>query len=242
MLKSFLLVFCVLLQSAAFSQEITGEELLNKSIQYHDPNNQWSKFVGELNITMESPRRSLRVSSIFFDVEKQHFKNEWKRDDDTIIQEVNKDECFISLNGRTTFTKTQEKKHRLTCEQTLRKRDYYVYLYGLPMKLKDPGTIIDPKVQKKKFKGKEYLVLKVNYEEGVGKDTWYFYFDPNTFAMEVYQFYHDETKNDGEYILLTEEVEVQGIKMPKNRAWYYNEGDKYLGTDFLFKNEDKLGF
>jgi len=21
--------------------------------------------------------------------------------------------------------------------------------------------------------------------------------------------------------------------MPKNRAWYYNKGEKYLGTDFL---------
>ncbi len=54
--------------------------------------------------------------------------------------------------------------------------------------------------------------------------------------MEVYQFYHEESKNDGEYILLTEEIEVNGIKMPKNRAWYYNKNHEYLGTDFLFKN------
>lgn len=237
MLKPFLLISCALLQFTAFGQDITGEELLNKSIQYHDPNNQWPKFAGELNITMETPKNPPRVSIIYIDVKKEYFKNEWSRDGDTIIQEVNKNKCFISLNGETTFTKMQEKKHRLTCEQSLRKRDYYVYLYGLPMKLKDLGTLINPKVEKKFFKGKEYLVLQVKYEEEVGKDTWYFYFDPSTYAMEVYQFYHDETKNDGEYIVLTEEVEVQGIKMPKNRAWYYNEEDKYLGTDFLFKNE-----
>jgi hypothetical protein len=51
--------------------------------------------------------------------------------------------------------------------------------------------------------------------------------------MEVYQFFRDESKNDGEYILLTEEVVVNGIKMPKNRAWYYNKNDGYLGTDIL---------
>ncbi len=28
----------------------------------------------------------------------------------------------------------------------------------------------------------------------VGEDTWYFYFDPLTYAMEVYQFYHEEEK------------------------------------------------
>jgi hypothetical protein len=40
----------------------------------------------------------------------------------------------------------------------------------------------------KEFMGKEYLVLKVKYEE----DSWYFFI--LTYAMEVYQFYHDETK------------------------------------------------
>jgi hypothetical protein len=48
-------------------------------------------------------------------------------------------------------------------------------------------TIIDPVVVKE-FMGKEYLVLKVKYEE----DSWYFFI--LTYAMEVYQFYHDETK------------------------------------------------
>ena len=68
------------------------------------------------------------------------------------------------------------------------------------MKLKDKGTVIHEKVKAKKFKGKDYLVLKVTYDENVGKDTWYFYFNPKTYAMEVYQFFKDESKNDGEYI------------------------------------------
>lgn len=67
------------------------------------------------------------------------------------------------------------------------------------------------------------------------KDTWYFYFDPDTYAMEVYQFYHDESKNDGEYILLKGITEINSIKMPKVRSWYYNKDDKYLGTDTLIK-------
>ena len=112
-------------------------------------------------------------------------------------------------------------------------RDSYTYLYGLPMKLKDPGTILYPVVKRKKFKEKEYLVLKVTYEESVGKDIWYFYFNPLTYAMEVYQFFKDESKNDGEYIILEDIVEVSGIKMPKIRSWFFNKDDKYLGKDIL---------
>lgn len=105
------------------------------------------------------------------------------------------------------------------------------------MKLTDPGTKIHEKVERKKFKGKEYLVLKVTYDEAVGKDVWFFYFDPKSYAMEIYQFYkgdpNKEGKGTGEYILLTQEAVVNGIKMPKNRAWFYNKDDSYLGTDRL---------
>jgi hypothetical protein len=67
----------------------------------------------------------------------------------------------------------------------------------------------------------------------VGKDTWYFYFDPKTLDMEIYQFFHDETKNDGEYILLSDFIDMKGMRIPANRAWYTNLDDKLLGTDVL---------
>jgi hypothetical protein len=69
----------------------------------------------------------------------------------------------------------------------------------------------------------------------VGSDTWYFYFDIETFALKRYQFFHDESKNDGEYIILDGEIEIEEILMPKNRSWYYNSDNTFLGTDILSK-------
>ena len=236
MFKKILSPVFLLICFNSLGQNMTAKELIGKSIQYHDPNNNWATFSGELKITMETPSWGPRISSIFFDLQKGNFKNQYKSDSNLIFQEVNKGVCSVLFNGKAKFTSEEEKKYRLSCNQTKRTRDYYAYLYGLPMKLKDPGTIINPELEKRSFKGKEYWVAQVNYEKEVGNDHWYFYFDPITYAMEVYQFYHEESKNDGEYILLTEEILVNGIKMPKNRAWYYNKNDKYLGTDFLFKN------
>lgn len=65
------------------------------------------------------------------------------------------------------------------------------------MKLKDPGTIIHEQVNLDKFMGEMYLTLKVTYKKEVGEDTWYFYFNQQNYALEAYQFYHDEEKNDG---------------------------------------------
>ena len=145
---------------------------------------------------------------------------------------LDKEKCQINFNGNIA-TEKEKTANNLSCERAKMYQNYYTYLYGLPMKLKDIGTIIHEKVALKKFKGKDYLVLKVTYKKEVGEDTWYFYFDPSTYAMKIYQFYHEEEKNDGEFILLSGLEIVNGIKMPKKRAWYYNKGEKYLGTDFL---------
>jgi len=125
------------------------------------------------------------------------------------------------------------KQYRIAKDRALMYRNYYTYLYGMPMKLKDPGTKIHPDVTKVTKLGIEYNKIKVTYEESVGKDTWYFYFDPNTNALQAYQFFKDESKNDGEFILFEGELIVDGIKLPKDRKWYYNVDGKYLATDVL---------
>jgi len=218
-----------------YAQEITGTQLLERAIAYHDPENNWYSFKGKMLIEMENPKSSLRSTVIEMKLPNNYFKSTVKKDNYTIESELDNGECTLKLNGSTSIFPKIKDSLNISCDRAKMMKNYYTYLYGLPMKLKDPGTIIDNNVVKKTFKGKEYLVLKATYEKEVGKDTWYFYFDPKTYAMEVYQFFHDESKNDGEYILLSEMITVNGIKIPKVRAWYYNKGDVYLATDNLRK-------
>lgn len=212
------------------AQDITGEELLNKAIEYHDPNGKWGKFMGTLNVTMEMPDALPRYSTIEIDLPNDYFYLKSKRDTVVTSYNVDKGKCGTSIIDSTSMSRTP-------CETAVLYKNYYTYLYGLPMKLKDPGTRIDDKVVFKNFMGKEYLVMKVTYDESVGSDVWFFYFDPQSYAMEIYQFYKGDPggkgKDTGEYILLSEERIVKGIKMPGVRAWYYNKDDKYLGTDTL---------
>jgi hypothetical protein len=233
----YLLFFLVLSQSyISIAQSLTGEALLEKAIEFHDPSGNWKTFKGGFHITMKTPNQKERNSKIHLDLPREEFVLDVTKDKDTYAYLIEKDSCKIALNGSSQISPEDTDRLRLNCERGRMMKDYYTYLYGLPMKLKDPGTIISSKVEKKTFKGKEYLVLKANYAKSVGEDTWYFYFDPSTYAMEVYQFYHDEAKNDGEYILLDGMETINNIKMPKTRAWYYNKDNKYLGTDILSTN------
>jgi len=216
-------------------QELTATQVLDKSIAYHDPNGNWKKLQAILHIDLKMPERPNRKSEVYLNLPKRIFGLKTIQDTVTTYRKLENGKCSFSLNGRTELDSTEIKKNRGDCERTMMYRNYYTYLYGLPMKLKDPGTIIDPRLIKKTFKGKDYVVIKATYDENVGTDTWYFYFDPETYALEVYQFYKDESKKDGEYILLTDELEINEMKFPKTRAWYYNKNDGYLGTDDLQK-------
>jgi len=228
---TFLLLFSVFF---SFSQTLSGDQLLEKSIQFHDPNGNWSTFKGAFLVTMKTPKSSPRKSFIEIDLPQEHFLVKAIKDGVITQYTVDKGICRIAVNGNTTPSEAILKKHKLSCERANLYKNYYTYLYGLPMKLKDEGTIIHQKTTIKTFKGKEYLVLKVSYTKEVGNDTWYFYFDPKTYAMEAYQFFKEQ-KERGEYILLTGLETIHDIKMPKERAWYYNKDDGYLGTDVLSK-------
>ncbi|MEP2239181.1 MAG: DUF6503 family protein, partial [Maribacter sp.] len=205
-MKYFLLSLFMISSVLSNAQEITGNELLERAIAFHDPENNWSTFKGKMLIEMENPKSSPRSTVVEMKLPSNYFKTTVTKDNYVIESELDNNDCTLKLNGSTSIFPKIKDSLNISCERAKMMKNYYTYLYGLPMKLKDPGTIIDDKVIKKNFKGKSYLVLKATYEKEVGNDTWYFYFDPKTYAMEVYQFFHDESKNDGEYILLSDMI------------------------------------
>jgi len=232
----FFLLFIAFFTSC--EKDLTSQQLLEKTIAYHDPNNLWNSFNSDFHVTMETPDSPNRESDITINIPESAFYMKAVRDTTMIEYKIQGDNCNIALNGNSQFTEEEAKANNLSCDRAKMYKNYYSFLYGLPMKLKDTGTHIANTFERKSFKGKEYLVLKVTYDEFVGEDIWYVYLNPETYAMEIYQFFRkDEDGNQsddtGEYILLTEEMVINDIRMPKIRAWYYNKDDTYLGTDIL---------
>lgn len=182
MVYSLFVVGLSLVSSKSIGQALTGKELLQKSIAYHDPNGVWPNFQGKLAITMTTPDGKKRNTQVFMDFTKAYYKRIVKQDVHTITDEFTAGECILKLNNSTVISDAFRESLNINCEQAKKMKDYYTYLYGLPMKLNDDGTIVDDTVETVNFNDKTYLRLKVTYEEAVGGDTWYFYFDPATYA------------------------------------------------------------
>jgi len=236
-MKPLAFSICFFMVISLLGQDLTGSQLLDRAIAYHDPSGNWETFNGAFNVTMESPNKAPRISEIKINLPDELFQVKATRDTIVTKYTLNQGICSIELNGKEDLSEARLKENNLSCDRAKLYKNYYSFLYGLPMKLKDPGTHISEKVDRKTFQGKEYFILKATYNVAVGSDFWYFYFDTETFAMEIYQFYNGDPlgkgKDTGEYILLTETFSTNNIKMPKKRAWYYNKDNKYLGTDIL---------
>jgi len=226
--------FCLGIQFL-IAQTITGLELLEKSIQYHDPKNEWETFKGTLHFRETRPNGADRETTMILDNEKRAFSLDQMSAGYHLEKFVENDVCSYKVNDAATVADSLIQKFRLTCPQIQRIRNYYVYLWGMPMKLRDPGTQIQEKVISTTFMDKKVLAMKVTYEQSVGEDIWYFYFQPENYALVGYRFFHDESVNDGEYIPLEGEELINGIRFPKTRTWFVNKDDRLLGADILEK-------
>ena len=226
------MIICCLSFNILSGQQ-TATQLLDKSIAFHDPKDNWKTFKSDLNFTVVRPDKPDGKRKVSIDNKTESFSFWATYDTGTLNYQVSKNNGIARWNEQEEIPKDIAEKYRISPDRAVMYRDYYTYLYGMPMKLKDAGTIIDPKVEQVDFYGKKYNRIRVTYEEEVGDDIWYFYFNPTTNALEAYQFFHDKSKNDGEYILFEELKEIQKIKIPRIRKWYYNKDDFFLATDVL---------
>ncbi len=237
-------IFCFILNTQIKAQGIskmTAQEVLKKSIAFHDPKGQWASLHKKLYFHAKEIGNDSIYEQVLLDNRTTYFCH-FSRADGKVIEKEMLDTLAIGrINGDTAMSADDRKKYRLMPRQIRSARNSYVFLYGLPMKLNDKGTILNDTVKIDTFNGKNYLVLSVKYEKGVGTDTWFHYINPQTFALEGYRFNHNRQPNDGEFILCQDLIDVSGIRMPKVRLWHENKTGAYMATDILEKVEDWEG-
>lgn len=206
------LILLFLFPIATMAQE-TASQILAKAVSYHDPQGNWSSLSATFNYSETRPDGSSRSTTMILDNSRSYMK--LNRNDEEIY-EVTHDDAKVLKGDK-------------GVDRALLLRNYYLYLWGLPMKLTDESTPETIRVPDQQVENINCNVLRVAYE----KDTWYFYFDKNSGRMLQYKFYKDAEETKGEVITLEDEIMVEGIKIPQKRSWYTLPEKKHLGTDIL---------
>ena len=222
------------------SEVLNGRRVVEAAILYHDPEERWPTLQAELNLTFEDPEGGVSSTKVRIDNLRGHYAWIQEAGGVRVVTGIRGGECFAESASGEQLEPEFLETNKINCANTKKMRNYHLYLYGLPMKLRDPGTSIEDAVGREVLDGQSYLVVRVPYE----KDVWDFFFHPETFALEAYRFYVDEQNSVGEIIQLEKIEQVQGIRLPKRRAWTNTHDGKFLGTDIIVSGRgigDELG-
>jgi len=236
MKKNLICVFLSLVPIGLFSQNLSALDIIEKSIHYHDPENQL--YEKDLSFFLEEsrPRVNDALKMVRLAPKYEHFQIESQEANQYVLCDFKKSEVRYYLDGVEVLDKSNMRKVELREEQSYRKKNYYLYIWHLPIKLRDPGTLIDSGVHTEVFNSVDCYKIGVRYAgEEVRKD---FYFNKRNFALVGYRFFNNAEKNDGEYIYLEGEYVFDLIRLPKIRKWYSHKADEYLGTDRLIRMEE----
>lgn len=230
------LMMALLVLGACQPKTDSDPSLLNKTLSYHDPDQNWSTLKTRLYLSHVDKAGEENNFEIEFDNSTGYFAHISRQNGKEAVKGYADGKEFYLLDGNQEISKEDREKYQLTPKSLKWVHGFYKYLYGLPMKLTDDGVKITEAEKVEEIEGKKYKVLEVDFDPSVGSDNWFFYFEPKTLALKAYRFNHGEPTS-GEYILLEEEEVVEGIRIPKVRKWYWNKNKEYIGTDILIKSE-----
>ncbi len=208
-----LFIFLVAVLSSCNNKPETAVQIINKSIEFHDPQNEWNNFDAtfyfessfsfndsipeEMKITIDVPNNNFTYKNIDREVEIQYLS----------------DSCnLISEKGN--------------CQGYSWTKNFYTYTWGLPMKLKDPNIKPLSKWNLDTINNYPCYAVYVNYEA----ENFTYYIDQEDFQLRAFKFLKNDESGKGEIIHLEGLQEYNNLQFPEKRTWLQLNGDT-IGTN-----------
>ncbi|MGB3183721.1 MAG: DUF6503 family protein [Cyclobacteriaceae bacterium] len=242
LLLAFTFTMC---QSPAEEDQTTGdtaacrspaEELLDKTISYHDPENRWAEYTADITQNSRMMREGddttlIRTRRISMDNGRAYFSMEQEADGYTVRRTVAADSMCMSEWDKPELTAEDSTTMALNCDRAEMMRNYFRYLIGLPMVLKDEGTQLSDQVASEQLFGQSYRTLTVNYEGD--EPEWTFFIDTTDYRLAAARFV--KADSTGEYIVFNDEAEDKGIRHVGSFYWYYLDKMPLAVEEYTFK-------
>ena len=221
---------------SAAQEASPAQDLIARSIEHHDPDDRWWSHVRTVTVEQtrpDGPTSRVRVT-LFPDT--SHFR--MRMDEGEAFVEVMRSDTTCTFASSADDNAVPETFGDLTCDDVQWRQEYYGFLLGLPMNLRDGEATIEPDVRAMQWEGRPVHAVRARYPGD--EPVWDFYFDPDTAQLVGCAFSSEGALADGETIVFEGTAEANGIQLPKARRWFTNADDRLLGTDTVVSFETSL--
>ncbi len=218
--------------SMSKAQLTTNEKILEESIKYHDPKNEWRIFKGEFLVTLS---KGSTENITYLEINNGSSTTLWSEvllSKDTLTGGFIGDSCIVKHNGINLIPKGQMEDYLLDCKSIIERTNYWVYMFGLPMKLNDEALAFVGSPKKVILIGHEYWQLTATYDPGKS-EYWQFYFDVSSFAFKGARYFSSKLNGDSEYVVYQEEQKIGNLLIPTKHSWYLFNEKYFIGSEKL---------
>ena len=220
------------------NSELSGKEIIEKSVLKHDPKNQWSS--AEFTFRIQEPRlqNPERFSLVYLNNETDAFKLMRNREDKIASYGINADGITtVLLDNKSITDSLLIKKYLLQPERVHVYKNSYQTILGLPMTLNNELVSDIGTVSKAIFDGKPAFKFQVALKRKVFSDQWILYFSEEDFSLLGIDILHPNEPNRGERLYFEKSIQVQDMQLHRMKHWYDMNGT-YLGSDVTVYNLD----
>ena len=217
---------------------MTGEEIWDKTIKYHDPDGKWATFSGKVQLATSMDNGYHGSEEIEIDNTNGTYMSTRIVDGVKVTKGTREENCFLAVEGKDTDAQSDKEKYDFDCDGAIFTKQHHSSHIGMPMALKAAGAEVDSDVSMVTLSGKEYYAIRfTGNANDVVHPHWEsartLYIDPETFAMYGVKF---ESEFDGAYTYTEGEFNVNGIRMAQAKIFFRSDGS-FWGTDVFSQVE-----
>ena len=234
-LCKLLLTYFVVLSASnnGYSQtqksKLRSQDIWEKSISYHDPAGIWDSYKGKMLEVTVFANNNVVEETIEINKPEDYYLSTVFRDTRTIKRGMDKGKYFFSLNDDPNVPENIRNNWGLSESGIARYKQSHTCHFGMLMHLKSTGMKIQENVNVVDFEGRNCYELtfigipdQVINELYSGK--WFLYIDTKSYSLRgVKREFNDYPAM---YTVNSEEIEINGIKIPHIQTVYYFENNK----------------
>lgn len=229
---SFLcLISCFLFYSNGQSKvkNVTGQEILEQTIKYHDPNNMWNSYKGKLFEVTVFPSKYVVKETIEIDNENDFYLSTCFQDFGILKRGIEKGKSIFSLNDKPDIPDNIKNNWGISDEDIKIFSVEHHSHFGLPMVLKNSGMKLNKEVEIADFDGRKCYALKFIGDSDLVRNSFcegerVLYIDMNDYAMR------GEKNSNFIHAIFSGEIDINGIKVVHSKAFYTEEGEKLFSS------------
>lgn len=221
-----------LLSCAPKKEPLSAEEIIEKSIQFHDANKQWNSV--NFSAHLQEPRvgNPKRFSVITLNNQDNSFELKRNRDHHISTHKVDKNgDASTLLDDAIVTDSILIKKYRLEPERNINYHRFYKVMLGLPMSLSE--NIQEVKgIEEVAFNNQEAYKIEVELKEPLFSKNWYVFFSQKECKVLGIEIFFPNDSNKGERLVFEGEFAINEIKIARMKHWY-DLNNEYLGSDII---------